>query len=399
MSDSSDSSSYSDDDDDLDDMMMFAFLKKHENIIDRTACRTSMLSGKEYVREVMCGHPATCYESFRMRRHVFLNLCDKLKMMDLLQDRKDVSVEEGLAMSLRILCHSDAQRMVADRFQHSPGTVHFWFKKVLKALKAFAVTVVKPVDRGEVQPEIRANPRWYPFFKNCIGAIDGTHVAAWAPVAKQKSFRGRKAVLVTQNVMAICSHDMMFTFVYAGWEGTANDARVFYDAVIRPENKFPVPTGDYFYVVDSGYPNLKGFLAPYRGEPYHRSDWQSRSGVNGKRQLFNFVHSSVRNVIERAFGVLKKRFYILKDIQSYPLRRQMLIPHACCALHNYIRMEDRADTLFNENCELPANIPNVVHEGFPLDMTDQEEMLRIRDSIADMLWERQMKRRQRRFQS
>ena len=104
---------------------------------------------------------------------------------------------------------------------------------------------------------------------------------------------------------------------------------------------------DYYYVVDSGYPNLKGFLAPYRGERYHRSDWQGRGGVRGKNEMFNFMHSSVRNVIERAFGVLKARFHILKDIPNYPLRRQMLIPHACCALHNYIRMEDRADRLFN----------------------------------------------------
>ena len=93
---------------------------------------------------------------------------------------------------------------------------------------------------------------------------------------------------------------------------------------------------DHFYVVDSGYPNLKGFLAPYRGERYHRSDWQRVGGVIGKKELFNFMHSSVCNVIERAFGLLKKRFHILQDIPNYPLRRQMLIPHACCALHNYI---------------------------------------------------------------
>ena len=41
--------------------------------------------------------------------------------------------------------------------------------------------------------------------------------------------------------MCACSFDMMFTFVYTGWEGTANDSRVFVDAVTRPENKFPFP--------------------------------------------------------------------------------------------------------------------------------------------------------------
>ena len=76
---------------------------------------------------------------------------------------------------------------------------------------------------------------------------------------------------------------------------------------------------DHYYVVDSGYPNRKGFLAPYRGERYHRSDWQRVNGVRGKKELFNFMHSSVRNVIERAFGVLKKRFHILQDIPNYPL--------------------------------------------------------------------------------
>ena len=41
--------------------------------------------------------------------------------------------------------------------------------------------------------------------------------------------------------MVACSQDMMFTFVYTGWEGTANDSRVFLDALTRVENGFPFP--------------------------------------------------------------------------------------------------------------------------------------------------------------
>ena len=41
--------------------------------------------------------------------------------------------------------------------------------------------------------------------------------------------------------MCACSFDMMFTFVYTGWEGTANDSRVFMDALNRPESGFPRP--------------------------------------------------------------------------------------------------------------------------------------------------------------
>jgi len=49
-------------------------------------------------------------------------------------------------------------------------------------------------------------------------------------VKHQHLFRGRKNEC-THNVMAIWEFDMLFTFVYVGWEGTANDGRVFKDVV------------------------------------------------------------------------------------------------------------------------------------------------------------------------
>ncbi|XP_026417579.1 uncharacterized protein LOC113313049 [Papaver somniferum] len=66
--------------------------------------------------------------------------------------------------------------------------------------------------------------------------------------------------------MCACSFDMLFTFVYTGWEGTANDARVLMDAISNEENKFPMPREGRYYVVDSAYTNMPGFLTPYRGE-------------------------------------------------------------------------------------------------------------------------------------
>ena len=51
-------------------------------------------------------------------------------------------------------------------------------------------------------------------------------------------------------------------------------------------------------------------------------------------------------VIERYFGVLKARFPILNEMHS-SLSRQPLIVTACCALHNFIRMYNRADEMFH----------------------------------------------------
>ncbi|KAG6525005.1 hypothetical protein ZIOFF_014957 [Zingiber officinale] len=56
---------------------------------------------------------------------------------------------------------------------------------------------------------------------------------------------------------------MQFIYVLPGWEGSAHDDRVLRDAISRPTG-LKVPQGCY-YLVDAGYCNSSGFLAPYRG--------------------------------------------------------------------------------------------------------------------------------------
>ena len=78
------------------------------------------------------------------------------------------------------------------------------------------------------------------FLQNCIGAIDGTHVRACVSQENQIPFIGRKGI-PTQNIIAACSFDMQFTFVLAGWEGSAHDTRIFYEAIGNTNIQFPRP--------------------------------------------------------------------------------------------------------------------------------------------------------------
>src|SRR5437762_8454494 len=57
------------------------------------------------------------------------------------------------------------------------------------------------------------------------------------------------------------------------------------------------------------------------------------------KELFNLRHSSLRNSIERIFGVLKKRFPILKQQLEYEYVLQGQLVTALCCLHNFIRKE------------------------------------------------------------
>ncbi|XP_028097428.1 uncharacterized protein LOC114297232 [Camellia sinensis] len=173
-------------------------------------------------------------------------------------------------------------------------------------------------------------------FQNCLGALDGTYVKVLAPAIDKPRYRTRKGEIAT-NVLGVCSQDMQFIYVLPGWEGSASDSRILRDAVSRP-NGLKVPTGHY-YLVDAGYTNGEGFLAPYRGQRYHLSTWREGGAPTTPQEFFNMRHSSARNVIDRCFGLLKMRWAILRTYSYFPIKTQFRIITACCLLHNLIQRE------------------------------------------------------------
>jgi hypothetical protein len=110
-------------------------------------------------------------------------------------------------------------------------------------------------------------------------------------------------------VLAICDFDMRFIFLVAGWPGSAHDTRVLNHALTNFGDEFPIPPAGKYYFVDSGYPNRTGYLTPFKGSTYHILEFRLRQHrpPKGKYEKFNYLHSSLRNVIERSFGVLKQK--------------------------------------------------------------------------------------------
>lgn len=58
----------------------------------------------------------------------------------------------------------------------------------------------------------------------------------------QAAFRGRKHY-PTQNVLVAVDFDLKFTYILAGWEGSAHNATVLTDALER-EDGLRVPLGN-----------------------------------------------------------------------------------------------------------------------------------------------------------
>ncbi|CAN1292546.1 Putative nuclease HARBI1 [Linum perenne] len=186
-------------------------------------------------------------------------------------------------------------------------------------------------------PEHCRHPYWK-HFKYCLGALDGTHVKVRANIRDQPRFRNRKGE-VSINILGVCNPDGQFVYCLVVWEGSAHDARVPRDALAR-SNGLKVPKGQY-YLCDARYTNCEGFLAPFLGQRYHLKEW-GQNIPNTPEEYFNMKHSFARNVIKIAFGLLKMRWFVLRNTTWFSPEVVGRVVHACCLLHNFIKQEARA---------------------------------------------------------
>ncbi|KAL6349654.1 hypothetical protein AAG906_041061 [Vitis piasezkii] len=197
-------------------------------------------------------------------------------------------------------------------FKHSSETVSRHFHQVLRAIISLDDVFLKQPDGLKCPQEIKDNTKFWPYFKDCIGAIDGSYFHVKVSNDVVQRYRGRK-YYPTQNVLAACSFDLKFTYVLPGWEGSASNSRILDNALMRDFDKLIVPQ-------------------------------------ENAQEVFNLRHSSLRNAIEITFGVLKKRFPIIASGTEphYLVDTQSDIILACCILHNYLMGVDPDERLIAE---------------------------------------------------
>lgn len=123
----------------------------------------------------------------------------------------------------------------------------------------FYTTYVRlPAD--VISSKIRHNPKFYPYFRNAVGAIDGSHIPVAPPLHLRPRYRNRKGFL-SQNGLFACDFDLRFTYTLTGWEGSASDARIYGNAI---GSDLRIPVGKYL-LADAGFPLCSKLLVPFRG--------------------------------------------------------------------------------------------------------------------------------------
>ncbi|XP_042051472.1 uncharacterized protein LOC121796750 [Salvia splendens] len=254
-----------------------------------------------------------------------------------LKDGRFVTVEEQVAMFLAILSHHKKTRIVGFNFTLSSQTVGRYLHAVLYGvLNLHDRLLVKP----EPVDESCTDTRWK-WFEGCLGALDGTHINVRVSKSDAPRYRNRKGQIST-NTLAVCDRYLRFVYVLPGWEGSAGGSRILRDAISRPLG-LKVPKGQY-YLCDNGYANSEGFITPYKGVRYHLKEWgPSCQAPQTPVEIFNLRHTKARNIIERAFAVIKMQWGILRSACFYPIDMQTQLINACFLLHNFIHGEMEVD--------------------------------------------------------
>ncbi|XP_024019014.1 uncharacterized protein LOC112090909 [Morus notabilis] len=323
----------------------------------------SALRGIDKVNELLANsNENAMFNKVRMGPRDFMILCEMLTDKGLLRPSYNMSVPEQLFVFLTIISQSQSNREAQDAWQHSGETISRRFTEVLDAICELEEEFIKPPNYDKVPKFLRANRHRYGTWTMYA------HLTVLMYLAHQLVFLTQRLIEI-KGLIWICY------------------------------------TGKY-YLVDAAYANNDRFLAPYRGRTYHLPDYRMRSGeFRGPRDIFNYKHSSLRNCIERTFGVWKARFPILRQPNNtYPMDKQVKIPVACAILYNFIHMVNEGDPLLSQydrdgvpvseidpnnedefdDDDDDDNVPEgpVVTAG----TVSRTEMGRFRDRLANEMW-------------
>ena len=237
------------------------------------------------------------------------------------QKRKGMlTVREQLLLFLHFAGTNSFFHVIRDVHGPSASTVCRTIHRVAAAISSLQPEVICwPPDTASVATKFFQLAK----FPRVAGAVDGTHIPVTPPKAVEDDFVNRHHQH-SINVLAVAGPSREFYYVNANYPGKCHDSHVLQESSLwRHFEGGWRPFEEAVLLADSAYPLKDWLLTPYRG---------AEEGLQGR---FNSAHRRTRMLVEQAFGVVKKRFYILATgIRFRKMRHASEIIIACFVLHN-----------------------------------------------------------------
>ena len=204
--------------------------------------------------------------------------------------------------------------------------------------------------------------RWQ--FPNCVGSVDGKHIAIVSPPGHGSYFVNYKG-FNSMVLMAIANANYEFLYAHFGTNGRVSDGGViectgFNNLLtnnllklpnINPQNGLP-----YVFISDEAFALKDNFLKPY-----------SVKVLDHDKRIFNYRLSRARRVVENVFGILVARFGVLQKKVNLKTENIDIVVLTCCVLHNFLRRHAASTYTPPESIDVEDEVTHVIREGHRVD--------------------------------
>ena len=221
-----------------------------------------------------------------------------------------------LLVALRFYATGCFQMVDGDLFGVHKSTVCRIVKRVTKAIASLRDQFIHFEQRREITAGFYRRAG----FPGVIGAIDCTHILISNPGGENgELFRNRKGFF-SINVQVVCDDQAQITSIVARWPGSTHDSRIFDNSHLCAVLEGGEIGG--YLVGDGGYACRSYLMTPLLNP-------QTQAERN-----YNKSQIKTRQVIERVFGMWKRRFPCLKFGLRTKLDTTLSIIVAVAVLYN-----------------------------------------------------------------
>lgn len=289
--------------------------------------------------QVMKSDPAMFFKYYRMTPQKFSDLHSIVKdsLRKYFLCREPVCSEERLAITLRYLSSGMSIKDVAMLFRIGHETCRSIIHQTCRAIWKHLQPLYMPVPGCKQWEEIAHGfgTRWN--FPNCLGAVDGKHVAVMAPPNSGSNYFNYKGTF-SIVLMAVVDPQYKFSMVSVGAPGRHSDGGVFKSCEFGRQlekGTLPLPNLSrlpnsnkvvpHVFVGDEAFQLRHDFLRPFPGK-----------NMSPSHRVFNYRLSRARRIVENAFGILAARWRILLNRINLLPKNAEFVVLACCVLHNFL---------------------------------------------------------------
>ncbi|CAN7945316.1 unnamed protein product [Ixodes pacificus] len=299
------------------------------------------------VRDMRLDDGRDFFMYFRMTRQRFEHLLSLVGPLLLKQTtfwRAPIAPAERLSLTIRYLAHGASQAICSTSYRIGRSTTSGIIRDTCLALHKVLDPLYRPAPNTAQWERLAGEFGRLWNFPNCVGALDGKHVAVQAPPGKGSdtfNYKGFHSIVL----LASCDASYKFTLVDVGQPGRFSDGGIFRDSEmgqsllsgglgLPPAGRLPHTSAKlpFVFVADEAFPLLTNLMRPY-----------PRKDLELMQKVFNYRLSRARRIIENTFGILVARWRIFRQTIQASEETLEAIVWACVNLHNYLRVCDESE--------------------------------------------------------